>query len=268
MDDVLCLPQYNGSMISLYLRCKSCHFLLQIVSIFLFGASLLNGQSKNKDEESLLRVNFSVFSFERLSGVNYLEGDLSAGVPLKFYSSDRSPIYNYEGQNPIVFFRETLAPTEIDPSAVKRVKVAEITIPKPGGDYLFIFFQNPDSKAESYRIFPLEDSLSTLPYGSVRFFNATKHQLIGKLDKKNISIGLGPSKVYRLKGSSHSLDYGFEHDGKFHLSYQGPFQLSEDMRGIFMLSPPYIKGSALLQTRFLIDRRLSEEVNKNFEQLD
>ena len=240
MDDVLCLLQFNGSMISIFLPRKWRSLELQIVLTLLFGVSLLKGQSTNK-EESLLRVNFSVFSFQRLSGLHYLKGDLSTGVPLKFYSSDRSPAYNYEGQNPIVFFRETLAPTEMDPYAVKRVKVAEIAIPKPGGDYLLIFFQNPETEAESYRIFPLDDSLATLPYGSVRFFNATTHQLMGKLGKNEISIGPGPSKAYRLKGSNHTLDYGFEYDGKFHISYQSPFQLSESMRGIFMISPPFVK---------------------------
>ena len=255
-------------MTSHVLRCKSCLFLFQIVLTLLFGASLLNGQSKNNDEENLLRVNFSVFSFERLNGLLYMKGDLSAGVPLKFYSSDRSPVYNYEGQNPIVFFRETLAPTEIDPNAVKRVKVAEITITKPGGDYLFIFFQNPNSESESYRIFPLDDSLSTLPYGSVRFFNATSYKLIGKLGKNKISVGIGPSKAYKLEGSNHSLTYGFEYENEFHISYKGPFQLGRDSRGIFMISPPFIKGSALLQTHLLLDTKISEEADQNFAEPD
>lgn len=255
-------------MISTFIRAKWSPVALQMVLALLFGVSLLGGQSTIDEKESLLRVNFSVFSFKRLSGLHYLKGDLNKGIPLKFYTSDRSPVYKYEGQNPIVFFRETLAPTELDPNAVERVKVAEIAIPKPGGDYLFIFFQNPKTETESFRIFPLEDSLATLPYGSVRFFNSTTHQLIGRLGKNDISIGAGPSKAYRLKGSNHTLDYGFEFDGKFHMSYQSPFQLSEDMRGIFMVSPPFIKGSALLQTRLLLDTRLSEEVDQNFAELD
>ena len=268
MGDVSYLVQFNGSMINTFLCGKWRPIVLQVVLILLFGVSLLKGQSTNDEEESLLRVNFSVFSFKRLSGLHYLKGDLSTGVPLKFYSSDRSPVYNYEGENPIVFFREILAPTEIDPNALKRVKVAEISILKPGGDYLFIFFQNSETETDSYKIFPLDDSLVALPYGSVRFFNATAHQLIGKLGKNDISIGSGPSKAYRLKGSSHTLDYGFEYDGKFHISYQSPFQLSEDMRGIFMVSPPFVKGSALLQTRLLRETRLSGGADQNIDQLE
>lgn len=255
-------------MISTFLRGKWNPVVLQMVLALLFGVSPLGGQSTIDEKESLLRVNFSVFSFKRLSGLHYLKGDLSKGVPLKFYTSDRSPIYKYEGQNPIVFFRETLAPTELDPNAVERVKVAEIAIPKPGGEYLFVFFQNPKSETESYRIFPLDDSLASLPYGTVRFFNATTHQLMGRLGKYDISIGPGPSKAYRLKGSSHTLDYGFEYDEKFHISYQSPFQLSEEMRGIFMISPPFIKGSALLQTRLLRDTRFSEEADQDVAQPD
>lgn len=241
---------------------------LQVALTFLLSVSLLRGQSKSVAEENILRVNFTVFSFKRLSGLHYLKGDLSDGVPLKFYSSDRSPMYTFEGQNPIIFFRETPAPTDIDPNAIKRVKVAEISIPKSGGDYLFIFFQNSKSDSESYRIFPLDDSIAAHPYGSVRFFNATTHQLIGKLGKNDISLGPGPSKAYQLKGNSHSLTYGFKYDDKLHLSYQSPFQLSHDVRGIFMVSPPFIKGSSILQTRLLRDTKFSEEADQDVLQSD
>lgn len=255
-------------MISKSFNYKYSLFALQIALTFLFSTSYINGQSKNDEEESILRVNFSVFSFKRLSGLHYLKGDLSDGVPLKFYSSDRSPMYTFEGQNPIIFFRETPAPTDIDPNAIKRLKVAEISIPQSGGDYLFIFFKNSKSESESYRIFPLDDSLAVLPYGSVRFFNATTHELIGKLGKSDISIGPGPSKSYQLKGNSHSLTYGFKYDDKFYLSYQSPFQLSQDVRGIFMISPPFIKGSSILQTRLLRDAKLYEDADQNVLQSD
>lgn len=242
--------------------------ILQVALTFLLSVSPVRGQSKSDAEENILRVNFSVFSFKRLSGLHYLKGDLSESMLLKFYSSDRSSSYAYEGQNPIIFFREKPAPTDIDPKAVKRLKVAEVTIPQPGGDYLFIFFHNPKSEFESYRIFPLDDSLGAHPYGSVRFFNATTHQLIGKLGKNDISIGPGPTKSYKLEGSSHSLTYGFKYDDKFHLSYQSPFQLSEETRGIFMISPPFIKGSALLQTRLLRDTKFTEDADQDVVQSD
>tara|TARA_Y200000002_G_scaffold255092_1_gene211556 strand:+ start:3136 stop:3903 length:768 start_codon:yes stop_codon:yes gene_type:complete len=234
----------------------------------LFSIASLNAQSTANAEETPLRVNFSVFSLKHLSDIHYLLGDRTVGAPLTFYSSDRSSVYTYEGLNPIVFYRETPAPTELDPDAVKRKKIGEISLTPPGGDYLFIFFPNPNTEDENYRIYPLDDSTKALPYGSVRFFNATSLQLIGKLDKITISTGPGPSKAFPLTGSSHSLAFGFEHGGKYHVSFRSPFELNQDSRGIFVVSPPYIKGSALLQTRLLRDTRLAEDNNQNVKQSD
>lgn len=236
--------------------------LLGLLTLLLSVAPL-NAQSASRAEENSLRVNFSVFSLKRLSDIHYLLGDRIGAAPLTFYSSDRSPIYTYEGLNPIVFYRETPAPTDLDPNAVKRTKVGEISLPHPGGDYLFIFFPNSNAENENYRIYPMDDSTNALPYGSVRFFNASSQQLVGKLGKDRISLGPGPSKAYPLSGSNHSLSFGFENEGKYHMSYQSPFQLGSRSRGIFMVSPPFIKGSALLQTRLLRDTRLSESTNRN-----
>jgi len=241
--------------------------LLGLLTLLLCVASL-NAQSVSRVEETPVRVNFSVFSLMRLSDIHYFLGDRTGGAPLTFYSSDRSPVYTYEGLNPIVFYRETPAPTDLDPNVVKRTKIGEISIPHPGGDYLFIFFPNLNAENESYIIYPMDDSTNALPFGSVRFFNASSQQLVGKLDKDRISLGTGPSKAYPLSGSNHSLTFGFKHEGKYHISYQSPFQLGPRSRGIFMVSPPFIKGSALLQTRLLRDTRLSEETNQNVRPSD
>lgn len=241
--------------------------LLGLLTLLLSVAPL-NAQSATMPEEKSLRVNFSVFSLKRLSDIHYLMGDRTVGAPLTFYSSARSPVYTYEGLNPIVFYRETPAPTDLDPNALKRTKIGEISLPHPGGDYLFIFFPNSNAENENYKIYPMDDSTNALPYGSVRFFNASSQQLVGKLGKDRISLGPGPSVAYRLSGSNHSLAFGFEHEGKYHMSYQSPFQLGPRSRGIFMISPPFIRGSALLQTRLLRDTRLSEETNQNVRPSD
>ena len=112
--------------------------LLGLLTLLLSVAPL-DAQSVSRVEETPVRVNFSVFSLMRLSDIHYFLGDRTGGAPLTFYSSDRSPVYTYEGLNPIVFYRETPAPTDLDPNVVKRTKIGEISIPHPGGEYLFIF---------------------------------------------------------------------------------------------------------------------------------
>ena len=268
MDDVLCSPQLNGLIMGNLSSIHASHNGLLSLLTLLISIAPLNAQSTATVEESPVRVNFSVFSLERLSGISYLLADRTGGAPLTFYTSDRSPMYTYEGLNPIIFYRETLAPRELDQNAVKRTKVGEITIKPPGGDFILIFFQDTNAEDENYIIYPLDDSTKALPYGSVRLFNATSLQVVGKLDKTNILVKPGPSKAFPLSGSSHSLSFGFEHEGKYHISYQSPFQLDQNSRGIFVISPPFIKGSAVLQTRLLRDTRLPEDNNQNVRPSD
>ena len=261
MVDALRSHRSIGSMRSSFVYTQASRSILIAVATLFISETMAFGQSLNNAEEIPIRVNFSVFAFDRLSDIHFISGDRAGGSPLTFYSSDRSPVYTYEGLNPIVFYRETPAPTDLDAKAVKRIKVGEISLPHSAGDFLFIFFPNPDPEEEGYRIYPIDDSLSALPYGSLRFFNTSSQQLIGKLGKTRVSVGRGLSKVYSLSGNSHSLAFGFEHEGQYYASYQNTFQLGEHSRGIFMISPPFIKGSALLQTRFLSQTSASGEID-------
>ena len=52
---------------------------------------------------------------------------------------------------------------------------------------------------------------------------------------------------------SAKTNYNFRYEGKFHMSYNGPVELERNSRGLFMLFPPFVKGSAILQTRYLRD---------------
>lgn len=210
----------------------------------------LNAQSATA-EEPLIKAKFTVYSLKRLKELNFLHGDLQNASPIEFFSSARSPVYEYEGLNPIVFFREIPAPTAEDPNAIQRKKVAEVSLPQQGGEFLFIFFPSQNRSKENYKIYPLNDSKSALPIGSIRLFNATPYELQGVLGGDKIKLAQGPSKAYQVRGNSMSLGLGFKHGDQFHMSYNGPVELEKDSRGLFMVFPPFVKGSAILQTRFL-----------------
>jgi len=205
------------------------------------------------EEEPIIKAEFTVYSLTRLQGLKFIHGDRKGASALEFFSSARSKPHEYEGPNPIIFFRERPAPTIEDSSAVKRTKVAELTLPQEGGEFLFIFFPDSSTDYEKYQIYPLDDSKSKLPNGSIRLFNATSFQLEGIFGQNKIKLAPGPSEAYRMTGNSMSLGLGFRYEGKFHMSYNGPVELETNSRGLFMLFPPFVKGSAILQTRYLRD---------------
>ena len=206
---------------------------------------------ESPEEEPTIEAKFTVYSLKRLKELEFLHGDRKESSELEFFSSARSPIYEYKGPNPIIFFRETPAPTDEDPNAVSRTKVAEISLPEEGGEFLFIFFPDYSGDIEQYRVYPLDDSKSELPTGSIRLFNATPYQLEGVFGQNKINLAPGPSKAYRVSGNSMSLGLGFRYEDKVHMSYNGPVELERKSRGLFMIFPPFVKGSAILQTRYL-----------------
>ena len=212
----------------------------------------INAQ-ESTEEEPIIKAEFTVYSLKRLQGLKFIHGDRKGASALEFFSSARSKLYEYEGPNPIIFFRETPAPTIEDPNAVNRTKVAELSLPEKGGKFLFIFFPDSSRDNEKYKIYPLDDSKSELPNGSIRLFNATSFQLEGVFGQNKIKLAPGPSKAYRLTGNSMSLGLGFRYEDKFHMSYNGPVNLETNSRGLFMIFPPFVKGSAILQTRYLRD---------------
>lgn len=233
---------------------KSSILIASLAVCLAIHSTGINAQEPKK-EEPIIKADFTVYSLKRLQDLKFIHGDRQGASELEFFSSARSKLYNYEGPNPIIFFRETPAPTIEDPNAVNRTKVAELSLPKDGGEFLFIFFPDYNSENEKYQVYPLDDSESKLPNGSIRLFNATSFQLEGVFGRNKFNLAPGPSEAYRVSGNNMSLGLGFRHEGKFHMSYNGPVELETNYRGLFMVFPPFVKGSAILQTRYLRDSR-------------
>lgn len=214
-----------------------------------------------QEEKPILNVDFTVYSLQRHEGLKFLTGDRLGSTEIEFFSSARSQVYEYEGLNPIIFFREIPDPKPEFPDRVKRIKVAEATVPQTGGEFLFIFFENKAAEREAYRIYPLEDSTRTLPYGSIRLFNATPYTVKGLVGRTKVMLRTGPSEAFRHSGNQVSVGLGFSHEGTFYQSFNSPLQCSSNERGLLMLFPPHVKGSAFLQTRFLRESAPEEETD-------
>jgi len=201
----------------------------------------------NSDEE--FKVRFSVYSLTRPEGLRYFDGEDSREI--EFFSSSRSDVYDYEGNGTIYFFRESPAPTEEDPAAVTRDLVGRVNISPPGGDFLFVFFPDASTERELYRIFPIVDSAKDLPPGSIRIFNATRWKLLGMVDGKRQVFESGPSPAIRVSGETFNVGLGLFENGKVHQGFNGPLRMDRGSRGLLFVFPPFVKGSAILQVRFL-----------------
>ncbi|MFP4156610.1 MAG: hypothetical protein ACLFU4_03245 [Opitutales bacterium] len=224
----------------------------------LISLPLLHGQT-GEENEPVIRAKFTVYSLERFEGLKYLQGDRSTAASVNFFSSSRSPVYEYEGPNPIVFFKEFAGPKASEAGDLRRRVVGQISIPEPGGEYLFIFFPDSQGGDDRYAIYPLPDSPRELPYGTIRFFNATSFTLHGIVGGDRVRFPPGPSEPFRVRGGQLSVGFGFTHEGKFHQSFNSPLNLESGARGLLMIFPPFVKGSAILQTRFLQDHPNPEE---------
>ncbi len=235
---------------------RRAHWPLCLLGIL--AVSLLNAQN-GAEEQPIIKADFTVYSLERLSGLNYLQGDRVTGTAINFFSSSRSPVYEYEGVNPIVFFTEEADPTAVDTGGIRRRAVAQVNLPMPGGRYLFIFFRDTRTDGEEYLVYPLPDSTRDLPFGTIRFFNATPFTLEGLVGGDRVQFTPGPSQHFRVSGGKLSVALGFSHEGKFHRSFNSPLDLESDARGLLMIFPPFVKGSAILQTRYLRDHDQPKE---------
>ena len=95
--------------------------LIIIAGIFLSSGHIISAQTSDQNA-ALIDVTFTVYALKRPEGLHYLNPDQQSGTALQFYSNSRSPAYTYRGRNPIIFYKESPAPTADDPAAVHREK--------------------------------------------------------------------------------------------------------------------------------------------------
>lgn len=197
----------------------------------------------------LVRCEFSVYAYQRLPGLYYeSEGQL---FPVTFYSSTPSPRYFYRGPSPLVFFRLQPIPNAEVPDAVRRIPVATADIPLAGGSFLLVFLVDPNTRPPlQYPVAVMPDDDRTFPAGSLRLFNATGWTLYGKLGADRFRLRPGSSPAFPI-AASESLTLAFEHAGRLHRGFQQAIEVRPEERCLLLLFPPYVAGSARLQTRSL-----------------
>ena len=223
--------------------------MLQFLIFCCLFLSVLRPVLVAQDKEESISARFTVYSLKRLEGIRFFDGEESREI--EFYSSSRSPVYKYEGTGVIYFYRENQLRSLDNEGFVQRELVGQVRVPESGGDFLLVFFKDPDSEKEAYQIYAMPDSRSDLPSGTIRIFNATQWNLLGVVGSEKIAVKPGPSRAIRVGNGSFKVGLAFQENGTLHRGFNSPMKLESGGRGVLFVYPPFVKGSAVLQVRFL-----------------
>ncbi len=212
-------------------------------------------------ESPVQQVEFSVYCMQRIEGLKFTnaEGRTKA---LRFYSSSRSPKYQYRGTSPIKIFRERVVSGALQPTAIERIPVAEAQILPSARQLLLVFIADPRPAGLQYIVYSFDDSLANLPAGYVAIFNLSGFTLHGSIGSRPVLLKAGPSISYPLRGDFTDLRFGTYFGDRFRQTYLSPVILTDNQRAILFFYPPYLKGSPEIQPRLLIQDMDEEERQK------
>ncbi len=180
-------------------------------------------------------------------------------VSIEFQNYRRSNSYGYNGNQPVVFFREFV---QAD-NTVNRLPAATVHLSNSECEQLIIFVP-VDNKKESvseFQLFSLDDSLAFFPLETLIVFNATTNKLIGRIGKENYVFSQGFSKVFPMREFYDTeeelfmMPVGFaaEYEEGSELVFTNTFEFHPGNRIVLILSPPARPGSHRLKVNKLID---------------
>ncbi len=162
-----------------------------LVIIFCFSA--LTGFS----QEANISIQFTTLSWERMRGEKlFFQSYGQEPTEITLSPRRRSEAYRYVGPSPLVFFKKvTNAEGEI-----VQMPVTSVAISPEKNDQLFLFVRSSDGAQT--KIYPMDDSESNFPPGSVRFFNMTSRNLGVIYDGEKI-----PLHPYEMRTASSKNEF-------------------------------------------------------------
>lgn len=213
-----------------------------------------------------VRLKFVVFATDLPKEVMYLPKANDEPVTLKFFSTERSKVYEYEGSNPIVFFTEVDVP--YDPARplaprVQRVPVGYVSV--PGGiDEALIFFATEGTWSPNtiprFNVSIFNDSLASFPKDHAVFLNATGSDLYGTVGGMEISVPSGWSAPVRIgQGETKVYLNKLDRTGSIPV-FSSMVPLGRNQRVTVVLLPPDRPDIHFLQRRLLYDPNVRPKV--------
>lgn len=136
---------------------------------FLLAAFLTLCEAAAGQSGQQYKVRFRAMSWDAtVSDLNYANG--GKAIPISLLPNVRSQFYDYEGVDPLVFFREI---TGTDGKPVAQV-AASIALNKFHPRTLLMFFSIADSSPKQYQVASVDDSDTAIPPGNFCFLNLSQ----------------------------------------------------------------------------------------------
>jgi hypothetical protein len=218
-----------------YLRC----------SVILAAASIASAAGNAQTPATVVR--FTVFSAKPISDLAYVPRGNAAPQKLAFYSTARSPGYEYRGPMPLRFF-----------GATSGELVAEANIPPEIRHALLLFLPVESepvagSPALRYRVAVLDDGASRHGPGGLAIINLSGLVLGGAIGKEKITLKAGLNPTLPV-GRSAQITLSTVVKNRTYQSYAATITLDRNQRALLILFPPFYKGGLEVQSRLLLDQ--------------
>lgn len=218
---------------------------------------LVSGVSAQEPSvERPITVRFTCYSVVAPMGpILFSPKDSGRPLPIEFFTSARSKIHDYTGQNPVIFFTETPASVVGEPPI--RTPLAQAAVPEKVTQPLFIFFPNPavgtDSGALPFLVYVFDDGPAGLPPRHLALINVSGLEFVGKINGQIMFVKSGLTPPMSVGRSAH-VELRTQFGQRFYQSYASSHPMLGTERVLMILLPPLRKGSIEIEVRLLKGR--------------
>ncbi|MES1166364.1 MAG: hypothetical protein ABUL68_00035 [Pseudomonadota bacterium] len=196
-----------------------------------------------------LTVRFTVFSAVPVEGLLAGLKPDAPREPVVFYPTARSPLYTYQGSNPLRFYRVRATGVAADPGFEL---AAEVVIPPTVHEALLLFAPVAPREGPRYRVYVLADGVAHHAPGWIAIINFSGLALGGTIEAKAVALKDGLNPPVNI-GRSAKIVLRTPFNGRSYQSYADTVELGRGERALLILFPPYRAGSLEVQSRLLRD---------------
>jgi hypothetical protein len=215
-----------------------------------------------------MSFDFRVFGVGKDSYESLYYYDGEEHTPLQFHRTHRSvEEYKYRGSPEFGVYVQNPNYDPNDPESSEFIKVANSTSP-PMEKQLIIFAANPNNRTATeaerrFRIFHINDSLSSFGRNTVILLNTTGANLFGRINGNEINLPTGASDPIsyepRSGKSTTRIAFALATKEGARLVMSNDFDLSENRRVLLILEPPRNENSFRVAVRVLQESIFSFE---------
>ncbi len=173
-------------------------YLIATGLVLLFFWPLLNASSLVNGAGEGTALTFRVFFIGSVKPIGLkVETTPDEVATIEFQNYRRSVPYEFNGKQPIVFFREIINKD----NTITRLPVATVHLPKGTREHLLFFMPiiNKEASGKEFQLFSINDSFADFPVESLVVFNAMTKKLIGRVGKENTVFPHGFSKAFSMR---------------------------------------------------------------------